>query len=270
MRTPPVAELIEYEEIYLDTITGSDVRYSIVKFMDPQHFWSSTSFSWGTRVEEHRFNPAFIARLSQILDQVEKDASIGGLIITGEGRFFSNGVDISFLRHFPEKANMLQKDIEHVMARILSLGVVTVSLLNGHTTAAAAILSLCCDYRIMCEKGLFFLPAVELGIVYSQGFIEVLKAKVSEPVTQRDMALFSKRYNSAQLCRLSVVEKVVPTVELGLEEATKYIRSHWQKNRDSLAEVKRRLYKNAIAELTDERISDMHWSNVLHPRGSKL
>ena len=270
MRLPPVAELIRYEEVYLDTVGGNDINYAVIKFMDPQHFWSSNSFPWGTRVEEHRFNPEFVARISQLLDHVERSQSIAGLIITGEGRYFSNGVDISYLRNFPETANTLQKDIENVMARILSLGVVTVSLLNGHTTAAAAILSLCSDHRIMFERGLFFLPAVELGIVYSQGFIEVMKAKISDPVLHRDMALFSKRYSSARLLSLNVVEKVVGDAESGLEEALKYIRSNWQKNRGSFAEVKRRLYKRAITELTDERISDMHWSNVLHPRGSKL
>lgn len=252
---------ITYESLYLDTVNARDIRFGVITFKNPEHFWSSSKYEWGTRLEEHRFNPHTVSLLSEILDKIEADPSISGLILTGEGKYFSNGLDVDFIRSHPEQANTLQKNLEQVLARILSLGVITVGVLNGHTTAAGAILALCCDYRIMAERGLFLLPAVALGIVYSQGFVEIAKSKISSPSVLRDMLLLSRRYSSADLCDLGLVE-CVSSGESAIDAATLLIRTNQQEHRFSLAEVKRRLFHDALSALTDERVSDMHWDRL--------
>ncbi|TEB18186.1 hypothetical protein C9890_0452 [Perkinsus sp. BL_2016] len=259
-------DLVHYEVVYLDSSKGRDIRYGILTFKNPAHFWSSDCHTWGTRIEEHRFNPILLTQFSSVLDQIEADLpSISGLILRAEGKYFSNGVDLRYIETHPGSGIEIQKALEKIMGRLLSLGVVTVALLNGHATATGGILALCCDYRVMAERGFFFLPAVELGIVYSQGFLEVVKSKVDSPHLQRDMLLFSKRYTSSALHNIGLVEKVV-TEETGLEECLAIIRGNHQINHGSLSEVKKRLYKTAISELMEERISDMHWDNITKSR----
>ena len=259
---------VTYEVVYLDTVKARDLRYGLITFRNPAHFWSEAKFPWGTMIEEHRFNFHTVSALSAILDQVEADLSLAGIIITGEGKYFSNGVDVEFVRSHLGSASTLQKQLELVMARVLSLGVVTVAVLNGHTTAAGAIFSLCCDYRIMSERGLFLLPAVALGIVYSQGFIEVVKHRVLDPSLLRDILLWSKRYSSSQLLDLRLIDRVL-SGDAAMEEAISLIRKNLQEHSASLAEAKRRLYRSAIVALSDERVSEMHWDRLVAPR-SKL
>ena len=262
-------DLIDYEAVYLDSHGGEDIRLGLITFNNPKHFWNSSSQAWGTRIEEHRFNIPFIRRLSTVLDLVEKEEpKLAGVIMRGEGKYWSNGIDIEFIKAHPDLASEVQKGIEHLMARVLSLGLVTVALLNGHATAAGGILALCCDYRVMSDRGLFFLPAVQLGIAYSQGFVEVVQSKVKDHRVLRDMLLFSKRYDSKDLYALGLVDLLVPPDE-AMDTCAKLIRSDFQKHHDSLSEVKKRMYKQAITALTDERISDMHWEN-LSRHSSKL
>jgi len=55
--------------------------------------------AWGTRLAEHRFDRVFLKDLSSALTQVESEmSSFEGLVMTGEGRFFSNGFDLNFLK----------------------------------------------------------------------------------------------------------------------------------------------------------------------------
>jgi enoyl-CoA hydratase/carnithine racemase len=113
----------------------------------------------------------------------------------------------------------------------------------------------------MSERGLFFLPAVALVIVYSQGFIEVVKSRVRDHNDVRDMLLFSKRYSSADLLRLGLVEQVL-SGEAAMDTAISLIREKRQEHRFPLSEVKRRLYHTAFMALNDERVSDMHWERL--------
>jgi enoyl-CoA hydratase/carnithine racemase len=252
-------DLITLDIVYLDTVNGEDIHYATITLNNPPHFWSRHLLPWGTPIVEHRFNPEAIRRMGSILDKIESmRSSLGGVILTGEGKYFSNGIDIQYLQHHNQDANRVQQGVEMIMARLLSLGLVTVCVMNGHTAAAGALLSLCCDYRIMGERGLFVLPAVQLGIAYSQGFVEVAKSKISNPSTLRNMLLWGRKYDSKQLLDLGIVD-AIGAVETGID----YIRNNWQKHRDSLAEVKRRMYHTALQALTDERVSDMHWDRVL-------
>ena len=258
-------DLIRFEKVYLTSRDQRDSCIAIVTFLNPVHVWSAKAHQWGTRFEEHRFSPPILDQLESALDRVDADPAIVGLIATGEGKYFSNGVDTEFIRAHIDQAAYLQRRVETVMSRILCMGVVTVAVLNGHATAAGGLFALCFDFRLMAERGLFFLPAVDLGIVYSHGFVEIVKAKVADPNMHRDMLLLSKRYDSGMLENMGVIQRRIAS-EKGLEEAVDFIRLNWKVHRDSLAEVKRRMYAKAISELTSERISDMHWGNLLKSR----
>merc|ERR1711924_190838 len=96
------------------------------------------------------------------------------------------------------KADDLQKQAEARLASLLTCPVPTIASIAGHCCAAGSMLALACDYRVMGEKGLFFIPAVELGLVYSPGMISLMQSKLS-PNAQRDIILFGHRYNSKSL-----------------------------------------------------------------------
>jgi enoyl-CoA hydratase/carnithine racemase len=218
--------------------------------------------SWGTKLCEHRFNPCFMDEFESCLTTVESNSAYGGLILTGSGKYFSNGFDTQYIRSNITVTSALQKRVELVMSRILKLPLLTISLINGHCTAAGAVLSLCTDFRIMAEKGLFFTPAVKLGIVYSQGLIEVVKSKVSDPHLLRDILLLSRRYSSEDLLRLSLIQSRVSSIDEGFNEIDRIIQTHTGFVGSSLGEVRARMHKQAIEALESDVNSDMWWSKL--------
>ena len=255
-----MTELISFQTHSFVNDAGMAMNMGIVTFLNPP----AANFEWGTPVAEHRFNPDFIDQFSKIISFAESDPMMTGLIVTGEGKYFSNGVDIGYVISHPAESFKLQKQIEILMGRILTLNMLTVCFLNGHTTAAGALLSLSFDYRYMGERGFFFLPAVDLGIVYSHGMIELVKSKVPDPRIHRDLMIISKRYITSELLNLGIVDSKSDD----LIEGISFLKSHAKKNKASLKEIKSRIYASVYAELCDTRISDMHWHNLLEDRKS--
>ena len=89
-------------------------------------------FSWGTPIHEHRLNPPMMRSLKRCLDAVEADSSVRGVVVVGEGRFWSNGLDLQYLDSVtPEKGAELTADINALMARILCFPIPTIAALNG-------------------------------------------------------------------------------------------------------------------------------------------
>ena len=101
-------------------------------------------------------------------------------------------------------------DGERLLARLLTFPLPTAAAINGHWVAWGCMLGLAFDYRVMREdRGFMFVPAVDIGAIYSTGFTELMRAKVSRNVL-RDMITFAKRYSASDLVEEGVVS-VSPT-----------------------------------------------------------
>merc|ERR1719359_2371103 len=152
--------------------------------------------------------------MNAALDSAER-AEAQALVVTGEGRFFCNGMDLQYIRANANESTLIQTEAELVLSRVLTLGIPTVAALNGHWTAAGAMLGLAFDKRVMAEggKGLFFVPGIDIGLVYSAGMTELMKAKMPQPLWN-DALCMAKRYQCAELLQHGVVNAAPPTQEL--------------------------------------------------------
>ena len=222
-------------------------------------------FEWGTRICEHRINPRMIRALNKALDLAEKDAmNIAAVVVTGEGKFFSNGMDLKFIDKYPGEAHKLQQDAELLLGRILTFGLPTIAGINGHFAAAGGMLGLSFDYRIMSTtRGYFFVPAIDLGLVYSDGMTELMKAKT--PVhMHNDMIVYGKKYKAKDLEKEKVILEACPqeqVLKASIKHAmalTKGGRFGNAKYRSTMHKIKRNTYKEAYKHLTDvENIQGM-------------
>lgn len=256
---PP--KFVVYETLYLTSVRGSDKRIGKIRFKNPAHFWSDHRFSWGTRVEEHRFNHVFLDELAAALDIAESESTIVGVIFTGDEKYFSNGIDTEYIKAHPADSEGVQRKLETIFVKVLSLKCITIAAINGHATATGAIFAMCCDFRLMTERGLFFVPAVDIGIVYSQGMVEVLKSKITDSNLQRDFMLLSKRYNSTDMLRMGLITAVTSSENL-MHASVELIKNNWKEHGDCYAEVRKRMYASSVSELTRTHVSDMRWGNL--------
>eukprot|EP01063_Lacrimia_lanifica_P022809 TRINITY_DN30323_c0_g1_i1.p1 TRINITY_DN30323_c0_g1~~TRINITY_DN30323_c0_g1_i1.p1 ORF type:complete len:264 (+),score=103.27 TRINITY_DN30323_c0_g1_i1:61-852(+) len=238
---------------------------------------------WGTLRLEHRLCPGFVAELSAVLDAVEADRSIEGFVLGGDGRFWSNGLDLNFIeKQHPDDALAFQQAVEKLFARILVFPVPTVALLNGHTVAAGAMLALCFDARVMnSQKGWFMVPGVNIGLTYTYGMIELMKTKI--PTSMRNpMIVHSMRYGPQELLRLNVVAELHPlsTLDFYGQQFAKSLaqpqgRRKYKALRETMGAIKMNLYRKAYVLLDkggeEMGFTDRHWKVVTGtPPPSKL
>jgi len=214
-------------------------------------------FAWGTRVCEHRINPPLINAVNATLDAALERPAIAAVVVTGQGKFFSNGMDLRWLDTYPDRADELQRAAESLLARILCFNLPTIAAINGHFCAAGAMLGLAFDFRYMNkDKGLFFVPAVDLGLTYSPGMTALMQAKT--PVhMHNDMIVFGKRYTATELEHERVVVQACPTDQvLGkalarAQDLTANGRFGTAKYRQTLHNIKRNTYERAQSALFD-------------------
>ena len=225
---------------------------------------------WGTKEEEHRLEPRRVLGLLNALDQAENDPSVFALVISAEGRFWCNGFDLLWIQNRMDLANALQEAVELLLARILQYPKPTLAAVNGHATAAGAMLMLACDFTIMnADKGFVFMPGIDLGWAYSPGMTSLMASKLPQQL-HRDFIIYAQRFTAKTLASHGVVETAPPEQVLpqALQRAHKV--KEKTKHPATMARIKATLYHEAIAALQYQpdrmyiqpRLVEMGFDNV--------
>jgi len=219
-------------------------------------------FPWGTLIREHRINPDLVASLNGALDAALADSSIGAVVVTGEGGFFSNGMDLQWIESHQDGADKLQWDTEQLLARLLTFPLPTLAAINGHFCAAGAMLGLAFDIRMMTsENKLFFVPGVDLGLVYSSGMTALMKSKTPFHM-HVPMIVLGQRYSTEDLVREKIVSKsmdrhlLVENSVKFLQELTNNGRFTSTKYRETVHAIKKRTFHEAYTSLLESSPSD--------------
>ena len=217
------------------------------------------TFPWGTPKQEHRWNPHTVESLMKNLNECASDKNVHCVVVTGEGKFWSNGMDLAWVDAHTNKENAtFTKRLNDLFERILCFPIPTIAALNGHWCAAGGMCGLCFDYRVMNnEKGFFFVPAVDLGVVYSSFQIELMKSKMP-PFMHREVICFnSTRWLADQLVENKVVDCACPAASV-LPESLKMadlLKSKGEgPSRGAMEPIKRKVYIQVLNALdTDEK-----------------
>ncbi len=193
--------------------------------------------------DENRIDLAFVDELARLLARVEKECdSAGALVITGEGKFFSNGLDLAWLGSAAAaEQQRFASDAIAVMGRLALLPLPTVAALNGHCFAAGALLAMACDYRVMREdRGWICFPEVDVSVPIPPLAMALLRSKLP-PGTLRDVVLSGRRYAAAEALAAGLADEAVPADAL-LARASERANALATKPRGSFAGLKRALY----------------------------
>lgn len=204
---------------------------------------------------ENRFRPDSLAAIAGALDEVEADETVGGLVLTGEGRFFSNGLDLEWIGAHGGAGGSGRAEVllglQEILARLMTFPTVTVAAVNGHAYAGGAMLALACDFRVMrADRGYLCLPEVDLGMPFTLGMTALLQARMT-PATAIAAMGFGARYDAAEamaaglVCEAAGESEVVPAA---LARASASV----GKNRGTLRTIKERLYAEPVTALRTE------------------
>jgi enoyl-CoA hydratase/carnithine racemase len=156
---------------------------------------------------ENRFHPDWLASVNALLDQVEQAEGPKALVTTATGKFFSNGLDLDWLFAHADQAGEYVAGVQELLARTLSLPMVTVAALQGHTFAAGAMFSLAHDFRVMRgDRGFWCLPEAEINIPFSVGMSALIQSRLT-PQTAHEAMVTARRYGGRDALAAGLVDR---------------------------------------------------------------
>ncbi len=160
------------------------------------------------------FNPDVLADTHRQLDGVEADSATQAVFMRGEGKNFSQGLDLEYLMAHPDIFSSFVTDTMHLAARLLTFPVPVVSLINGHAFGLGAMLVLASDYAVMRgDRGFFCLPEIDIGMTLTVRMNALVKARLSARAI-RETLLTGGRLTGEQARSLGIVDAVGDESEL--------------------------------------------------------
>jgi enoyl-CoA hydratase len=148
------------------------------------------------------------------LAQIESDAEIGVVVITGAGeKSFIAGADIGEFAGrtpFDQRHAMRSPRIFDVMA---SFPKPVIAMINGFCLGGGCELAMSCDLRIASEKARFGQPEIKLGLIPGGGGTQRLPRLVGTGNALR-LILTGDMIDAAEAKSMGLVEMVLPHEEL--------------------------------------------------------
>ena len=146
---------------------------------------------------ENRVNLDSLARLNELLDEIEGRSGPLAVVLTGTGKFFSNGLDLDRFLSNADEMGQTFTELKRTVGRIFVLPAYTVAAVNGHAFAAGAAISLGFDYRVMREdRGYWCMNEVEIGLPLDEELFSILRHRLPF-ATAVHAALTAERYGGS-------------------------------------------------------------------------
>ena len=146
-------------------------------------------------LNDQKVNVLNVDSLTAIRDAVKGASDQKAIVLTGEGKCFSAGLDLKLLPTLnkEELFGLLGKLFE-VMQAILTSPCPVIAAINGHCIAGGAVISLCCDQAIGAKKDLKIgLSEVAVGMPLPKFAVELARARLA-PTKLTEAVLFGKLY----------------------------------------------------------------------------
>lgn len=160
------------------------------------------------------FNDQLHHDIADALGQVESDAAIRALIITGAGRGFCSGADLSQRLSGGGGTNdALDRHYHPRLRRLRALKKPVVAAVNGVAAGAGMSLALSCDIVIAAQSATFVQAFTRIGLVPDAGSTYFLPRLVGA-ARAKGMTMLAEALPAAQAEAWGMIWKAVPDDQL--------------------------------------------------------
>jgi len=166
------------------------------------------------------FDDVMIDELIAALTQAADDDNVRVLVLQSEGKNFSAGADLNWMRSMADKDYQQNIDdageLSLLMQRLDELPKPTIALVQGAAFGGAVGLAACCDMVLAQPKTSFCLSEVKIGLIPAVISPYVVKA-IGERQARRYM-LTAERFFADDALQLGLVHRIVDDFEGALDE----------------------------------------------------
>jgi 2-(1,2-epoxy-1,2-dihydrophenyl)acetyl-CoA isomerase len=141
--------------------------------------------------------PEMWGRFAEFLDDIEADAEMRAVILTGAGGAFCSGADLSVMqRRTPEAAHRRLDLLHRQMIRFYNFSKPTIAAVDGPAVGLGWSLALCCDLTIVTPRARFCQIFLNHGLSPDGGSVHLLRNAVG--MARAKEIVYSARFVGAE------------------------------------------------------------------------
>jgi 2-(1,2-epoxy-1,2-dihydrophenyl)acetyl-CoA isomerase len=154
---------------------------------------------------------AMLAELDAALRSAERDANVRAVVLTGAGKGFSSGADISEfdVERGMDAGEHLRQKLNPLIVRMRSLEKPLLGAINGVTAGAGMSLALACDLRFAAQSARFVVAFVKIGLVPDAGLLYFLPRLIG-PAKTLELSWTGDPIGADEAYELGMLNKVLP------------------------------------------------------------
>lgn len=189
---------------------------------------------------------AMLRELDEAVAQVGADPGASVLLVTGEGKAFSAGVDVA--DHTEDRVEEMIRVFHAALARLLSLELPTVAALNGAALGGGLEVALACDLALAREGAKLGQPEIQLGVF--PPFAAAVLPRLVGRARALELCLTGKVLTAEEARAIGLVLRVFPKNSFASDVAA-YVASL-----ASLSPAVLRLAKRAVVDGLDAPVGE--------------
>jgi cyclohexa-1,5-dienecarbonyl-CoA hydratase len=148
--------------------------------------------------------------LARTLGEIEARSDISVVVLRGEGRAFSAGVDVA--AHTPDKVEAMLLKFHSVVRALVASKKVTVAAVRGHCLGGGAELAMVCDVAYTSASAQWGFPEIKLGC-YPPVACTALAALVGQK-RAAELILTGRTISGADAAEMGLANRAVVDEEL--------------------------------------------------------
>ncbi|KAA8534235.1 hypothetical protein F0562_031752 [Nyssa sinensis] len=180
--------------------------------------------------DEHRLNPTLIDAIKAALLRVRSKSSTApsALIITAQGKFFSNGYDLAWANTSGPAATTVDRlqlmsfKLRSLVNDLISFPMPTIAAISGHASAAGFVLALCHDYILMRkDRGFLYMSELDIGFKIPAWFMALARCKIGSPMALRDVIQRATKFTAEVAAEKGIIDSAHDSAEETMKAAVR-------------------------------------------------
>lgn len=202
-------------------------------------------------------NLELLQAISQTLDDLQNNKSRGMILTSSSKNVFSAGLDImEMYKPKVERMKEFWSTLQDVWFKLYGSPFATVAAINGHAPAGGCLLSMCCEYRVMCQNFTIGLNETQLGIVAPTWFMATMRNTISRRDAELALTL-GTLFTTDEAIKVGLVDEVATSKEEAIAKATAFLEKFKKISPQARSMTKQALRSKDIMELEDNRSQDV-------------
>lgn len=158
-----------------------------------------------------------LLEINSVMHELNEDGNVKVIIITGEGKGFIAGSDISCLSKMDSiQARNYSQIGQSILSYIENLEKPVIAAINGYALGSGCELAMACDIRIASEFAKLGQPETKLGLIPGHAGTQRLSRLVGT-AKAKELIFTSAIIDAQEALKIGLVNKTVPADELMTE-----------------------------------------------------